>query len=177
MLIVRYLEGLCLLVDAHKGELTVHLNVRPPEGIFIRQNERDQICLTEESRDGLIPWIFAWESAHLLFYFSLNQSIHWKLCLAIFATPFHWLCGLLWGHVLRNFSRYLPLLRLPTNFFPRAPSFALKRTYNSGNICRWAAQVINDPGALGFGTWILPCIFVVRKSRKYKSRRFSKSYN
>lgn len=40
MLIVCYLEGLCLLVETHKGELAVCLDVRPPGGIFIRQYER-----------------------------------------------------------------------------------------------------------------------------------------
>lgn len=42
MLIMQYLEGLCSLVEAHRGEVTGHINVRPPEGIFIKQNERDQ---------------------------------------------------------------------------------------------------------------------------------------
>lgn len=40
MLIVCYLEELSLLVEAHKGKLAVHLNVRPPGGIFIRHCER-----------------------------------------------------------------------------------------------------------------------------------------
>lgn len=73
MLIVWYLEG---LMDAHKGELTVNLNMRPPEEIFIKQNERDQTHLTEESHDGLTPWTFALDTAHLLLYFSFNQSVH-----------------------------------------------------------------------------------------------------
>ena len=121
MLIKSYLEGLSLVVEPHKGELTVCLDVQLPGGLFIRQYERVS-CMPDR-------WVFQWLDSldicmricspfALLFIekcLYVQNSISSSLQSHPLSIAFS---GLMWGHVLEDFSRYLPLWGCPTDSSP-----------------------------------------------------------
>lgn len=76
-----YLEGLNLLVVAQKSCWQLALIWDHQGWIFIRQYERESNMPDRWVSQCLTSWTFAWESAHPLLYFLLNNTLHWKLYL------------------------------------------------------------------------------------------------
>lgn len=120
----------------------------------------------------------AWHLGHLhenLFTcclaFHQIKSVHWKLCLAIFASPLCGVSGLLWGHVLGNFSGYFPLQDCLLTSSPMLPPLLFKGRMALATLKGGPAHVINDPGALRCGTWMLPVFLLLLLSRKAGNRK------